>query len=257
MNRIKSCFQQTDRPILNIFFTAGFPRLEDTRRIIRSLDRAGVDMIEIGIPFSDPIADGPTIQHSSKLALDNGMSLKLLFEQLEGLREDTGIPILLMGYLNPVMQFGMDNFLEKCAETGIDGLILPDLPISEYEKNYQQAFQKNGLSNIFLISPTTAENRIRKIDALSEGFIYMVSSSSTTGKTSGLSAKQLAYFERVNAMALENPRLIGFGIKDAESFRQASAYARGAIIGSAFVKMLEGSLDLEGDILGFVKSLKG
>jgi len=256
MNRIVRSFSEKKEPILNIFFTAGFPQLTDTRRIIRALSDAGVDMIEIGIPFSDPLADGPTIQQSSKQALDNGMTLKLLFEQLEGFREETDIPVLLMGYLNPVMQFGVEAFLEKCVEVGIDGLILPDLPIYEYENMYQEAFEARGLSNIFLISPATAKDRIRKIDALSNGFIYMVSSSSTTGKTSGISAQQLAYFERVQAMSLKNPRLIGFGIKDAESFEQASAYADGAIIGSAFIKTLAQSESLEEDIQAFVEGIR-
>lgn len=257
MNRINRCFQEANKPILNIFFTAGYPNLHDTRTIIRSLDRAGVDMIEIGIPFSDPLADGPTIQESSKQALDNGMTLKLLFEQLEGFREDTDIPVLLMGYLNPVMQYGMEAFLAKCEEVGIDGLILPDLPVSEYEMLYQKHFEQHGLSNIFLISPTTSEPRIQKIDSLSNGFIYMVSSSSTTGKTSGVSAEQLAYFDHVNSMPLKNPRLIGFGIKDADSFAQASAYAQGAIIGSAFVKMLAGSENMEKGIADFVSGILG
>jgi tryptophan synthase alpha chain len=256
MNRINRCFHQTKHPVLNIFFTAGYPKLEDTRTIIRALDQAGVDMIEIGIPFSDPLADGPTIQQSSKQALDNGMTLALLFEQLTGVREDTDIPILLMGYLNPVMQYGIDAFLEKCAEIGIDGMILPDLPVYEYEMMYQQKFEQHELRNIFLISPTTSESRIRHIDKLGDGFIYMVSSSSTTGRTSGISAEQLAYFERIKNMQLHNPRLIGFGIKDEKSFAQASAHANGAIIGSAFIKMLAQSEDLERDIHSFVASIR-
>lgn len=256
MNRINRCFQQAEKPILNIFFTAGYPGLNDTRTILSSLAKAGVDMIEIGIPFSDPLADGPTIQASSKQALDNSMTLKLLFEQLEGFRKETDIPVLLMGYLNPVMQYGIEAFLAKCEEVGIDGLILPDLPVYEYESLYQKQFEKHGLSNIFLISPTTSPERIRKIDSLSNGFIYMVSSSSTTGKTSGISPQQLTYFERINGMALHNPRLIGFGIKDAASFAQASRFARGAIIGSAFIKMLAASENKEVDISTFLKKIR-
>jgi tryptophan synthase alpha chain len=257
LNRIQQLFQQKQDPILNIFFTAGYPERSSTREIIRELDKNGVDMLEIGIPFSDPLADGPTIQGSSQQALKNGMTLEVLMEQLKGIRQETDMPLLLMGYLNPVVQYGLERFLEDCAAVGIDGLILPDLPMYEYENMYRPLFQKHGLSNVFLVTPETSEERIRKIDELTEGFIYLVSSSSTTGKTTDLSASQEAYFQRVKDMQLKHPCLIGFGIKDAQSFQRASQHARGAIIGSAFIKALAEPGELEEKVATFVKKLRG
>lgn len=256
MNRIDQLFQQRTEPVLNIYFTAGFPQLNDTRHILKSLQEAGADLIEIGIPFSDPVADGPTIQQSNKTALDNGMTLRKLMEQLKGFREEVKVPVVLMGYLNPIVQYGIEKFCQDCQEVGVDGLILPDLPMYEYQTTYKALFEKHGLHNIFLISPQTAEARIREIDKNSSGFIYMVSSASVTGSSQGISAEQVRYFERVQQMQLRNPRLIGFGISDRDSFLQASQYAEGAIIGSAFIRLLEQSNNLEQDIKEFVASIK-
>lgn len=257
MNRIIEKFKEVKGPILNIYATAGFPQLNDTMEVVEALANAGADIIEIGMPYSDPIADGETIQVANQIALENGMSVKVLFEQLKGLRARVNTPIILMGYINPVLQFGLENFCRKCQEVGVDGLILPDLPMAEYLEFYEPIFKQYNLLNIFLISPQTSDARIRYIDDHSEGFIYMVSSSSTTGAKTGISEEQIQYFERINSMNLKNPRLIGFGISDKKSFDEASKYASGAIIGSAFVKMLKDSKDLAGDIKAFVGGVKG
>jgi tryptophan synthase alpha chain len=255
-NRLQSLFA-TKRNVLNIYFTAGFPQLHDTVRIIKVLSAAGVDVIEIGMPFSDPLADGPTIQQSSQRALDNGMTLRLLFEQLKDIRQHTEVPLLLMGYLNPVIQFGVENFCRAAQQVGIDGLILPDLPMYEYLIEYKPIFERHGLSNIFLITPQTAEARIRQIDELSkDSFIYMVSSDSTTGAKQGFSDEQRTYFERIAAMQLKSPKLIGFGISNKATFEDACRYAEGAIIGSAFINLLSQSTDLENDIPEFIASLR-
>jgi tryptophan synthase alpha chain len=256
MRRINKLFNEKNNGILSIYFTAGFPGLNSTREILSQLQESGVDLIEIGIPFSDPLADGPVIQQSSQKALENGMNLKLLFEQLKNFRDEIHIPVLLMGYLNPVMQFGVESFAAKCKETGIDGAIIPDLPLAEFEKHYQEIFAKNNLKNIFLVSPQTSEERLQKIDAISDSFIYLVSSNSTTGAKKGFTEEQLAYFRRMKNAKLKNPTLIGFGISDAEGFNTASAYSCGAIVGSAFVKRLETSTDLKQDINEFVNSIK-
>lgn len=256
MNRINQLFNQKSSNILSIFFTAGYPELNSTVPIIKALAGAGTDMIEIGMPFSDPMAEGPVIQKSSDTALRNGMSLSLLFQQLADIRETVDIPLLLMGYLNPVMQFGIENFCRKCAETGIDGVILPDLPMDLFLEDYQPVFRKYGLHNIFLLSPQTEESRIRLIDKVSEGFIYMVSASSTTGVRDKFSAEQVAYFERIRDMKLRNPRLIGFGISSHQSFSTACQFASGAIIGSAFVKMLDNTMDMDAKIGTFCESIR-
>ena len=257
MNRITALFQNKDKEVLNIYYTAGYPNLGDTYTVLESLQDGGVDIVEIGMPYSDPVADGETIQESNQQALENGMSLKVLFEQLEGIRtKGVTIPIVLMGYLNPVYQFGIEAFAQKCQEIGIDGLILPDLPVDEYFNSYKNVFDQYGLLNIFLITPQTSEDRIRKIDEISDGFIYMVSSASVTGATSGISQDMESYFNRVNAMNLRNPRLIGFGIKDKQSFQTASKYASGAIIGSQFVRLIGGAKELKSEIVSFVHSLK-
>ena len=254
MNRIDHVLNEREN-ILNVYFTAGFPEMEDTLRIARSLEESGADIIEIGIPFSDPIADGPTIQASSMTALENGMTLEKLFDQLSDLRKEVTIPVLLMGYLNPIHQFGIEKFCQECERVGVDGIIVPDLPISEYLEEYQEVFQTHGLHNIFLISPNTSEERIRLIDKESSGFIYMVSSSSITGAKKGLEEGQISYFERINGMNLHNPRLIGFGISDKASFEKACKYANGAIIGSAFINQLTEDATDEA-INNFVKSIK-
>lgn len=237
MDRIHQLLQ-TDKKILSLYFTAGYPNLEDTVPILESLQANGVDMVEIGLPFSDPLADGPTIQQSSTQALKNGMTTQKLFQQLEGVREKISIPLLLMGYFNPVLQFGVEKFCEQCAAIGIDGLILPDLPLEEYKKHYAALFKKHQLATIFLITPQTSEERIRAIDEASDGFIYMVSSASVTGAKSRIGEEQHRYFDRIAAMDLRNPQIVGFGISNRETFHQATHKAKGAIIGSAFIKHL-------------------
>lgn len=237
MNRIKQKLQE-DRKILSIYFTAGYPSLNDTVKIIQDLEKSGVDLIEIGLPFSDPLADGPTIQASSTAALKNGMTTTLLFEQLKDIRKTVSIPLILMGYFNPVLQYGVEAFCQKCEEIGIDGLILPDLPLDVYQEEYETIFKKHGLINVFLITPQTSDARIKAIDDASEGFIYMVSSASTTGAKEGFGKEQSAYFERIAAMHLKNPQIVGFGISNAQTFQQATVKAKGAIIGSAFIKHL-------------------
>ena len=255
MNRINQLFKTKTEHILSVYFTAGFPKLNDTVEIIQELENNGVDLIEIGIPFSDPTADGPTIQHSSEVALKNGMSLKLLFEQLKEIRKTVKIPLILMGYINPVLQFGVKEFCEKCNEIGIDGAILPDLPLDEFEQHYKNWFVKNNLHNILLITPQTSEKRIRQIDEGSEGFIYMVSSASTTGAGKKVEDFHQDYFERIQQMDLKNPRIIGFGISDHDTFTNACKYASGAIIGSAFVKSFDEKLTIKESISSFVNQI--
>jgi tryptophan synthase alpha chain len=256
MNRINKLFDDKTRGVLSVYFTAGYPKLSDTAVICESLERAGADIIEVGMPFSDPIADGPTIQESNKSALDNGISLKLIFDQLADIRKRVQIPIVLMGYINPVLQFGLEAFCSECASVGIDGLILPDLPMQEYLDEYKPTFQKYGLLNIFLITPQTSEQRIWQIDRQSDGFIYVVSSASTTGAKSGISHKQDEYFQRINDMHLKNPMLIGFGISDHDSFQHACRYADGAIIGSAFINVLTHAKNLTEEINTFINDIK-
>lgn len=238
MNRIQQKLQE-DKKLLSIYFTAGFPEMNDTQKIITELGKNGVDFIEIGLPFSDPLADGPTIQQSSTQALRNGMTTEKLFEQLQDIRKSTDIPLIIMGYFNPMLQYGVEKFCKKCQECGIDGLIIPDLPVDVFHEAYQSLFEKYGLLNIFLITPQTSEDRIRYIDSVSNGFIYMVSSASVTGSTSGFGEDTRAYFRRIDGMNLKNPQIVGFGIKDEETFKQATEFAKGAIIGSAFIKHLE------------------
>jgi len=235
-NRINTLFRIKKQNILSVYFTAGYPRLEDTVEIIQALENAGADMVEIGIPFSDPTADGPVIQHSNEVALKNGMTLKVLFQQLAHVRDKVKIPLLLMGYFNPVFRFGVEQFCRKCRETGIDGVILPDLPPEEFSATYKDYFKKNQLHHILLITPQTPDERIREIDRLSTGFIYMVSSASTTGSANKGSDSQSAYFEKVRQMELANPCLIGFNISDRLTFKNAGNYAAGGIIGSAFIR---------------------
>ena len=236
-NRIQKKLGE-DKKLLSIYFSAGYPNLNDTVSIIQDLEKNGVDMIEIGLPFSDPLADGPTIQKSSTIALKNGMGTDLLFNQLKEIRKTVSIPLIIMGYFNPVFQYGVENFCKKCQEIGIDGLILPDLPLDVYKEEYDTIFKKYNLINIFLITPQTSDARIRQIDDASDGFIYMVSSASTTGAKQGLGEEQEAYFERIASMNLKNPQIVGFGISNARTFEQATRTAKGAIIGSAFIKIL-------------------
>lgn len=255
MNRLEKTFNEKKGSLLSIYYTAGYPGTHDTLTIAEAIERAGADLIEIGIPYSDPVADGPVIQNSSQLALDKGMSLKLLFSQLKELRSRVAIPVLLMGYVNPILQYGIEKFCEDCAATGVDGIIVPDLPMYEYEKFYKQYFDQYGVSNIFLVTPFTSEERIRKIDELSTSFIYLVSSSATTGTNLQLSQGTEDYFARIAAMNLKSSLMVGFGISDNKSFSKACQYADGAIIGSAFVKMLAQENFLQ-KIPEFISSVK-
>ena len=257
MNRLDQVFENKSGNILNVYFTAGYPKLDDTTRILKALETAGADLVEIGMPYSDPMADGPTIQQSNDVALANGMTLQTLFDQLAGIREHVSVPIVLMGYVNPVMQYGLERFCEQCAKVGVDGVILPDLPMAEYLSEHKAVFEKHGLYNVFLITPNTSEARIREIDENTHGFIYMVSSASITGAKGEITTDQVAYFERVNAMGLRNPRLIGFGISNHETFSKACQYAKGAIIGSAFINLVRESQDLEKDITEYIHAVKG
>jgi tryptophan synthase alpha chain len=255
-NRLHVLFRNTKGPLLSVFYTAGFPKLNDTSVVAASLEKAGADLIEIGIPFSDPVADGPTIQQSNKVALDNGITLSQILKQVTEIRKTVKLPIILMGYLNPVMQYGIAKFAKDAAEAGVDGVILPDMPLPEYEREYKKVFEGSGLLLTFLISPTTSDDRVRQIDRISNGFIYAVSASSTTGAKKGFAPEQLEYFSRLRKMKLRNPFLIGFGISNRETFTQASEYGAGAIVGSAFVSMLKDSKDIDKDVLEFVSALK-
>lgn len=239
MNRLEKLFENKKKKILSIYFTAGYPELNNTILIISELANSGVDMIEIGIPFSDPVADGPVIQRSSEKALQNGMSLNLLFEQLRDVRAITDIPLLLMGYINPVFKFGFENFLRKCSETGIDGTIIPDLPVEIYIKEYESLFEKYHIAHIFLMTPQTPVERIRYLDRNSKGFLYMVSTSATTGTTNNFDESQIKYFERISTLNLKTPVVIGFGISDKITFNSAREYSNGVIIGSAFIRAIE------------------
>jgi len=254
MNRIHQKLQE-DKKLLSIYFTAGYPALNDTVQIIHDLERNGVDMIEIGLPFSDPLADGPTIQASSTQALKNGMTTAILFDQLKDIRKSVQIPLIIMGYFNPVLQYGVENFCKKCREIGIDGLILPDLPLDVYQEKYEAIFKSYGLVNIFLITPQTSDDRIAQIDTASGGFIYMVSSASVTGSQDGFGRDQEAYFQRIADMNLKTPQVIGFGISNSETFQQATKWAKGAIIGSAFIKFLtDKGVGKIGDFISMIRN---
>lgn len=252
MNTIE---KKEGKPLLSIYFTAGYPELDSTLRIAQKLQEAGADFLEIGFPYSDPVADGPVIQHSSEVALANGMTVDTLFEQLRELRKHVHIPVFLMGYVNPVLQFGVEKFCEECRKIGVDGVIIPDLPMDEYEELYKETFEKNGIANIFIVTPQTSIERIRKIDGLSNSFIYLLSSNATTGKTLDVSEDTHAYFKRIHDLQLKNPLIVGFGISNKEAFQKASVYTTGAIIGSAFVKRLREPHYLD-QIPEFIKSIK-
>jgi tryptophan synthase alpha chain len=255
-NRIINLFREKNKNILSVFYTAGYPGTIDTIAIAKYLEDAGADIIEIGIPFSDPVADGPTIQESNKIALDKGMNLHLLIDQIKEIRKTVNHPIILMGYLNPIIQYGVEKFVVDASSAGVDGLIIPDMPLHEFTENYKGLFKENDLCNTFLISPTTSLERIKQIDEATHGFIYAVSASSTTGARNDFSSEQLHYFDKLKNLNLKNPFLIGFGISNHASFSKASEYGSGAIVGSAFVQLLKTSSDLEGDIKQFVKNLK-
>jgi tryptophan synthase alpha chain len=255
-NRLINLFREKRENLLNVYFTAGFPELESTGVVLKTLEAAGADIVEIGMPYSDPLADGPTIQQSNTVALRNSMSIRKLFSQLEEVRAQVNLPVILMGYLNPVLQFGIEKFCQEAARVGVDGLILPDMPLQEYEEEYLPLFQKYNLSVIFLVTPQTSEDRIRKIDALTNSFIYLVSSASTTGSKVGGDDKQIQYFQRIRNLNLKNPKLIGFGISDRSSFQLACKYAEGAIIGSAFIKVIQQKENLEQNIRQFIQEVK-
>jgi tryptophan synthase alpha chain len=238
MNSIQELFQEKDKNLLSIYFTCGYPELNDTTKVISALENSDVDFIEVGLPYSDPLADGPTIQESSQKALKNGIHLDIVFDQLKTIKETNKTPLVVMGYLNQLLKYGEDKFCQKLVDCGIDTLIIPDLPMVEFENHYQKLFDKYGLTNVFLITPHTSEERIRKIDSFTKAFIYVVASSSITGAKGEISKEQLAYFERIKAMNLQSKLIIGFGISDKKTFKTACNYANGAIIGSAFIKDL-------------------
>lgn len=256
-NRLTELFRSKREDILSVFYTAGYPKFDDTIAIAQRLEAGGVDMIEIGIPFSDPIADGPVIQESNQVAIRNGMTVKRLLSQVHELRKTVRFPILLMGYLNPVLQFGFAEFCEEVAASGVDGLILPDLPLEVYESHYQKYLDNANLIPVFLVAPTTSPERIRRIDSLSGAFIYAVAASSVTGTRREFSSEQLAYFERLRAMNLSHPILTGFGIGNAALFKEACHHVAGAIIGSAFIERLRRQGKPGNDVEDFVRELRG
>lgn len=254
-NRINTLFENKKQNILSLYFTAGFPNLDDTLSILKSLEESDVDLIEIGFPYSDPLADGPVIQESSGKAIENGMTLALLFEQLKSLRNITQKPIILMGYLNVVLQFGESQFIEKCAEVGIDGIIIPDMPLHYFQTNFKELCLKNNVSNILLVTPETSNERIQEIDKNASGFIYLVASNSITGSTNSTNL-QTDYYQRIQDMNLKNPHLIGFGIHDKSSFETVCKFSSGAIIGSAFIKHLTENGTSKESITAFVDAFK-
>lgn len=255
MSRLKELFERKKSKVLSVYCTAGFPRLESTMEVLQALQDSGVDMIELGMPYSDPLADGPVIQASGTVALANGMSLSRLFEQLAGLRASVRIPVLLMGYLNPILQYGFEKFCEAAAVAGIDGLILPDLPMHEFEEESGPVIKRHGLDFVFLVTPETSDERIKKFDSLSSGFLYAVSSSSTTGGSQNL-ADQQAYFQRLEQLKLNNPVLVGFGVRDRPSFEAACAHTNGAIIGTAYIRAIGQATDVRKATKEFLGSIR-
>jgi tryptophan synthase alpha chain len=256
MSRIAELFRKKDQRVLNVYCTAGFPHADSTLEVMKALQDSGADLIELGMPYSDPLADGPVIQASSTRALENGMTLARLFEQLKDMRREIKVPVLLMGYMNPVLQYGFDKFCEAAAMAGVDGLILPDLPMFEFETEYGPVMKAHGLDFVFLVTPETSDIRIRKVDALSSGFLYAVSSSSTTGGAKDMSGQE-NYFRRLKEMELRNPVLVGFGIRDRASFEAACRYANGAIIGTAYIRAIENGGDIGGKTKEFLRGILG
>ena len=238
MNSIQELFQKKDKNLLSIYFTCGYPKLDDTTKVISALEKSGVDFIEVGLPYSDPLADGPTIQDSSQEALENGINLDIVFKQLQEVKAINNTPLVVMGYLNQMLKYGEDKFCQKLVDCGVDTVILPDLPMVEYENHYQQLFEKYGITNVFLITPHTSEDRIRKIDSYTNAFMYVVASASITGAKGDISNNQISYFERIKNMNLKSKLIVGFGISDKATFNTACNYANGTIIGSAFIKYL-------------------
>lgn len=256
MSRLSTLFDQQKSKVLNVYCTAGYPQLQSTMEVMKSLQKNGANIIELGMPYSDPLADGEVIQQSSHIALENGMTISVLFEQLKDMRKTIHIPVVLMGYLNPILQYGIEAFCQKAQEVGIDGFILPDLPQFEFENQYQGLFQQYGLNFIFLVTPETKEDRILKLDSLSSGFLYAVSSSATTGKDTDFN-KVAEYLQKLQALSLKNPLLVGFGIKDKASFEAVNKYAQGAIIGSAYIKALSKGDSIEDTTKNFLKQVLG
>ncbi|MFN2457346.1 MAG: tryptophan synthase subunit alpha [Chitinophagaceae bacterium] len=254
MSRIKKVFIRSTHPILNVYCTAGYPQLNSTVSVMKALHKYGADMVELGIPYSDPLADGQVIQASSVKALQNGMTILELFKQLKDFRKEIALPVILMGYLNPILQFGFENFCAKAAEVGIDGLIIPDIPLYEYEKEYKHIVEQYGLSFIFLVTPETSEERIKKLDEASSGFLYAVSSSSITGLNKDFTEVE-SYLLRLKRMKLKNPILVGFGIRDKATFEAACKYTDGAIIGSAYIKAVEHATNIEQATKKFIESI--
>lgn len=256
MSRLQELFNKKKKEVLNIYFTAGHPQLNSVIPIMESLEENGADIIELGMPYSDPLADGPVIQQSSQVALSNGMDLDVLFSQLSNMRSKISIPVILMGYMNPVMQYGFEKFCASASAVGVDGLILPDLPVHEFEQSYQSTLKNYGLDMIFLVTPETSNERVIKLDSLSTGFLYAVSSSSITGG-SGTNSGFEAYIARLNSLSLKNPVLVGFGISDKAGFKKATAMTQGGIIGSAFIRALSGSSDVKATTKSFLSSILG
>ncbi|MBL0358961.1 MAG: tryptophan synthase subunit alpha [Chitinophagaceae bacterium] len=254
MSRLQSLFLQKNKNVLNVYCTAGYPHLQSTLGVMKALQQNGADIIELGMPYSDPLADGPVIQQSNGIALSNGITIAKLFEQLKNFRDQINVPVILMGYMNPVLQYGFEKFCANAAAVGVDGLILPDLPQYEFETAYGAIIKKYQLDFIFLVTPETSEERIRSIDTLSSGFIYAVSSSSTTGNNKAIEDQE-SYFKKIQEMELKNPVLVGFGIKDRATFQAACKYSNGAIIGSAFIKALEGKKDVQAVTKDFLNSI--
>ncbi|MGB0896247.1 MAG: tryptophan synthase subunit alpha [Flavobacteriaceae bacterium] len=255
MNRLDQLFS-SKKNILNIYTTAGYPKLNDTVEIVNELAASGVDMVEIGMPFSDPLADGPTIQHSSEVAIQNGITLDIIFDQIKEIRTTTNIPIMLMGYLNQVEKYGTEQFLSKAKAVGVDGLILPDLPLDIYLKDYKNLVEANQLKMSFLITPQTSEERIKLIAQESSAFLYVVSSYAITGSKNSIDSHQIDYFNRINNLDIKVPKLIGFGISNAKTFETACRYADGAIIGSAFIKMITTAKNIPQEVMSFIKGVK-
>ena len=254
MSRIKELFERKSSQVLNVYCTAGYPKLNSTLEVMNALQANGADLIELGMPYSDPLADGPVIQHSSSVALENGMTIHTLFEQLKDFRKEIHVPVILMGYMNPVLQYGFEQFCKDAAAVGVDGLILPDLPEYEFETEYGAIIKKYGLDFVFLVTPETSDNRILKLDELSSGFLYAVSSSSTTGSDKNMTDVN-AYLQKLKSLQLKNPVLVGFGIKDRQTFQSACAHANGAIIGTAFIKALEGTNDVAATTKAFLNGV--
>jgi tryptophan synthase alpha chain len=254
MSRLTNLFNQKTAKVLNVYCTAGFPHLNSTLEVMESLQANGADIIEVGMPYSDPLADGEIIQSSSLVALENGMTIEVLFEQLANMRKSIHIPVILMGYMNPILQYGFERFCKAAKEAGVDGLILPDLPLFEFDTIYGNTIKENSLDFIFLVTPETSEERLRKLDNLSTGFLYAVSSSATTGKDKDFS-KVALYLKKLKGFGLKNPFLVGFGIKDKESFNAVNEYSNGAIIGSAYIKALSSGTDINAITKTFLSSI--